>query len=174
MGYNFNSQPYDKYSLRLVDRDYSSKRAKEYEVIGYNMTVWIPDFHLMSDGTLKEGRNLDSFLKNVRKCKPKRPDNYLTKTNKEHLCKGCGCRLPKGAEVNSREIAEYGEHRKVYWCNRCWAIMRSCMLKEKVGYQTEQDVRKYCKECQSYPLCDKVDYLREEPVGAIYWGNHKD
>lgn len=56
---NFETQYYNGIPLNLIDRKYGSRKAKRYVINHTNQNVWIPNKHLESDGTIKEGENLD-------------------------------------------------------------------------------------------------------------------
>ena len=54
-------QYYKGVELRLIERLYENKNAKRY-LIGnprYRQNVWIPNKHLLEDGTLKENEDID-------------------------------------------------------------------------------------------------------------------
>lgn len=66
---NLKTQYYKNIPLNLIDRKYGNKRAKRYVINHTNQNVWIPNKHLESDGTIKEGEDLDYiFLKAKRQC----------------------------------------------------------------------------------------------------------
>lgn len=66
---NLKTQYYKNIPLNLIDRKYGSKKAKRYVINHTNQNVWIPNKHLLSDGTIKRGENLDYiFLKAKRQC----------------------------------------------------------------------------------------------------------
>jgi hypothetical protein len=57
---NTQVQEYKGIPIRLIERkDYSRKKAKRYTINGTNQNVWIPNKHLMDDGTIRPGENLD-------------------------------------------------------------------------------------------------------------------
>lgn len=58
---NMQKQYYKGVELRLIERLYENKNAKRY-LIGnprYRQNVWIPNKHLLEDGTLKENEDID-------------------------------------------------------------------------------------------------------------------
>lgn len=58
---NKQKQYYKGIELRLIERLYENKNAKRY-LIGnprYRQNVWIPNKHLLEDGTLKENEDID-------------------------------------------------------------------------------------------------------------------
>lgn len=58
---NKQKQYYKGVELRLIERLYENKNAKRY-LIGnprYRQNVWIPNKHLLEDGTLKENEDID-------------------------------------------------------------------------------------------------------------------
>lgn len=65
MKLNLEVQYYKGLPLRLIDRKtYQYDKAKRF-MIGniVKQNVWIPNKHLESDGTLKQGENIDYILK---------------------------------------------------------------------------------------------------------------
>lgn len=66
---NLKTQYYKNIPLNLIDRKYGNKKAKRYVINHTNQNIWIPNKHLESDGTIKEGEDLDYiFLKAKRQC----------------------------------------------------------------------------------------------------------
>lgn len=61
---NFDFQFYKGIKLQLINRSYhlfknSKGHAKRFTLNGTNQNVWIPNKHLMYDGTLKQNENID-------------------------------------------------------------------------------------------------------------------
>ena len=57
---NLTVQYYKGIPIKLIARkDYPYKKAKRYTINGTNQNVWIPNKHLMEDGTIRPGENLD-------------------------------------------------------------------------------------------------------------------
>ena len=56
---NYEVQIYKSIPLRLIKRKYKGFKAKRYSINGTNQNVWIPNKHLMSDGTIKPEENID-------------------------------------------------------------------------------------------------------------------
>ena len=56
---NTAQQVYKTIPLNLIDRKYGDRKAKRYTINGTNQNVWIPNKHLMPDGTIKPGENID-------------------------------------------------------------------------------------------------------------------
>lgn len=58
--FNTETQYYRDIPVKLiVRRDYAHREAKRYTINGTNQNVWIPNKHLMPDGTLRPGEDLD-------------------------------------------------------------------------------------------------------------------
>lgn len=62
--YNYEDQYYKGMKLNLIKRSYHrpSKaigHAKRFILNGTNQNVWIPNKHLMDDGTIRPGENID-------------------------------------------------------------------------------------------------------------------
>lgn len=65
---NTEIQYYKGIPLRLIERkDYTYKKAKRYVINDTNQNVWIPNKHLMEDGTIIKGANLDYIIRGARK-----------------------------------------------------------------------------------------------------------
>ena len=56
---NFGIQVYKTIPIKLIDRKYGDRKAKRYTINGTNQNVWIPNKHLLPDGTIKPGENID-------------------------------------------------------------------------------------------------------------------
>lgn len=68
MGYNFNTQYYKKTPIRLIDReDYDYRRAKQFALVkDPSKSVWMPNKHLMEDGTLVQDEKIDYVFRSLR------------------------------------------------------------------------------------------------------------
>lgn len=65
---NLQTQYYKGIPLRLIDRTYVHYKAKRYVINDTNQNVWIPNKHLLNDGTINPDDNIDYvFLKAKRK-----------------------------------------------------------------------------------------------------------
>ena len=63
---NTSTQFYKEIPLNLIPRkDYGFSLAKRYTINHTNQNVWIPNKHLLEDGTILEKENLDYIF---RKC----------------------------------------------------------------------------------------------------------
>ena len=56
---NFDTQYYKGIPLNLIKRNYNGYNAKRFVINHTNQNVWIPNKHLLPDGTIKENQNLD-------------------------------------------------------------------------------------------------------------------
>lgn len=64
---NFEMQYYKGIPVKLINRKYRNTKAKRFTINSTNQNVWIPDRHLMDDGTIKPSENIDYvFRKSVR------------------------------------------------------------------------------------------------------------
>lgn len=60
MKLNCQFQYYKGLPLQLIHRsDYKTKQAKRFTINHTNQNVWIPNKHLLPNGTIKENENLD-------------------------------------------------------------------------------------------------------------------
>ncbi len=60
---NFAQQYYKGIPLKLEDRYYGESKAKRYKINDTVQCVWIPNYYLKEDGTIKENINLDFVFK---------------------------------------------------------------------------------------------------------------
>lgn len=61
--FNTSLQSYKGVPLRLIPRqDYHAHDAKRYVINDTNQNLWIPNKHLSSDGTIREGHDLDYIM----------------------------------------------------------------------------------------------------------------
>lgn len=56
---NTNIQIYKSIPIRLIVRRYGNRKAKRYTINETNQNVWIPNKHLLPDGTIKPGEDID-------------------------------------------------------------------------------------------------------------------
>lgn len=66
-GMNLQKQPYKGIILTLIKRNYNGYSAKRYTLNGTNQNVWIPNKHLLEDGTLKESENIDYVFRKAQR-----------------------------------------------------------------------------------------------------------
>lgn len=62
---NFETQIYKTIPIKLINRNYENRKAKRYIFNGTNQNVWIPNKHLLNDGTLKKGENIDYVFRSA-------------------------------------------------------------------------------------------------------------
>lgn len=62
---NTKVQIYKTIPLRLIVRKYGNRKAKRYIINGTNQNVWIPNKHLLEDGTIKPGEDIDYIFRSV-------------------------------------------------------------------------------------------------------------
>lgn len=61
---NTELQHYRGIPIRLIDRSsYNSMKAKRYTINNTNQNIWIPNKHLLEDGTIKENENIDYIFR---------------------------------------------------------------------------------------------------------------
>lgn len=56
---NYELQIYKGIPIRLIKRNYSSYNAKRYTINNTNQNIWIPNRHLLNDGTIKSNEDID-------------------------------------------------------------------------------------------------------------------
>ena len=67
MEYNISTQFYKDIPLNLIKRNYSNYNAKRFTINHTNQNVWIPNKHLLEDGTIKESENLDYIFRKAQR-----------------------------------------------------------------------------------------------------------
>ena len=61
---NLETQYYKGLPLRLINRgDYHVKKAKRFLINETNQNVWIPNYYLLDDGTIREGVDIMFIFK---------------------------------------------------------------------------------------------------------------
>ena len=63
MKFNTNVQVYKTIPLKLIVRNYNNRNAKRYTINNTNQNVWIPNKHLLEDGTIKDNENIDYIFR---------------------------------------------------------------------------------------------------------------
>ena len=81
---NLNTQYYKGIPLNVINRNYDGYNAKRFVINHTNQNIWIPNKHLLPDGTIKDGENLDYIF-----AKAKR-QNKLLYSNVNNGCYGVG------------------------------------------------------------------------------------
>lgn len=64
---NYAVQQYKGIALQLIARNYTGYKAKRYTLGGTNQNVWIPNKHLLEDGTIKEGEDMDYVFRKAQR-----------------------------------------------------------------------------------------------------------
>ena len=64
---NTEIQYYKGIPLRLIERkDYTNRKAKRFIINNTNQNIWIPNKHLLEDGTIRKNTNLDYIISKAR------------------------------------------------------------------------------------------------------------
>ena len=64
---NTEMQYYKGIPLKLIERKYGTRKAKRFTINGTNQNVWIPNKHLLDDGTIKAGENIYYVLRKAKR-----------------------------------------------------------------------------------------------------------
>lgn len=64
---NTKTQFYKGIQLKLIERNYGTRKAKRYTLNGTNQNVWIPNKHLTDDGTIIQGENIDYVFRKAKR-----------------------------------------------------------------------------------------------------------
>lgn len=64
---NTETQYYKGIPLKLIERKYGDRKAKRFTINGTNQNVWIPNKHLMADGSIKAGENIDYVFRKAKR-----------------------------------------------------------------------------------------------------------
>jgi hypothetical protein len=61
------TQTYNGIVLQLIKRNYTNYAAMRFAINNSNQNVWIPKKHLLSDGQIKPGENIDYVFARARR-----------------------------------------------------------------------------------------------------------
>ena len=64
---NLNPQVYKGVLLKLIDRKYDHYKAKRFTLNNTNQNVWIPNKHLLENGTIREGEDIDYVFRKAKR-----------------------------------------------------------------------------------------------------------
>lgn len=64
---NTETQYYKGIPIKLIERKYGDRKAKRFTINGTNQNVWIPNKHLMEDGSIKAGENIDYVFRKAKR-----------------------------------------------------------------------------------------------------------
>lgn len=64
---NYETQYYKNIPLKLIKRNYKGMNAKRFTLNNTNQNVWIPNKHLLDDGTIISSENLDYIFRKAKK-----------------------------------------------------------------------------------------------------------
>lgn len=64
---NFDTQFYKGIPLNLVNRKYTGMKAKRFVINHTNQNVWIPNKHLLEDGTIVPEEDLDYIFRKAQR-----------------------------------------------------------------------------------------------------------
>ena len=64
---NLETQYYNQIPLNLINRKYGNRKAKRFVINHTNQNVWIPNKHLLPDGTIKPGENLNYIFSRAKR-----------------------------------------------------------------------------------------------------------
>jgi hypothetical protein len=63
---NFDVQYYKGIPIKLIKRNYTNCAAKRFVINNTNQNVWIPNKHLLENGTIKPNENLDYIFRKAK------------------------------------------------------------------------------------------------------------
>ena len=97
----------------------------------------------------------------------------LSLTRKPHVCDGCGRVLPKHSWVLMWSIwTDFHYRNRIRLCSDCQDICYNCNTRREMRYGTDEYlIRDICETCDSFPWCDRVDYLRGSKPGDLCLGD---
>ena len=99
---------------------------------------------------------------------------HIAPTRKNHPCDGCGRIIPSHSLVMHWTIWIKGHCRRVRLCTDCQEVIYGCEhRKENIPLNCKDDfmVREACEGCDYFPFCEKVEYLRKQEPGEIWFGD---
>lgn len=96
----------------------------------------------------------------------------ITRTRSLQRCRGCGRRLPARSWVALWSVWHEGERERMRLCSDCQEVVYGCPDREPICHQRDEwIVRNLCECCDRFPVCEKVEYLRDTRPGDIFFGD---
>lgn len=92
------------------------------------------------------------------------------RTAKAQECDGCGRLLPKGSRMLRWNVWEDGYKIRLRFCEDCERVIYGCGSRRSLDFADDMMVREVCETCDDFPVCDRVEYLRESERGKIFFG----
>ena len=103
---------------------------------------------------------------------PLNPNRRLSRTSQENRCDGCGRVLPKGSYVLIWSVWRFGRRRRLRFCSGCQSVIYGCDERRSIDMEDESElIRCFCESCDSFPVCDRVEFLKGSRPGDIYFGD---
>lgn len=86
------------------------------------------------------------------------------------VCTGCGRRLPKGSRVTAWSCWDDGTNVKARFCSDCSGVIYGCKAHGRVFVYAgdERIVERMCRRCDSFPTCERVEWLRGPHDGWFF------
>ena len=93
---------------------------------------------------------------------------------KTHRCDGCGRVLPKGSLVTMWSVWRDNLRHRLRFCSDCQGVIYGCETRRSIDFGNDSMgyiCREICERCDSFPLCEKVEYLRDGEPGEMFFGD---
>jgi len=97
--------------------------------------------------------------------------SHIGRTSKTNACNGCGRILPKGSMMTLWSVWRKGFRHRVRLCSGCRSIVYGCKERRPLDIGDALIVRDMCECCDSFPLCTRVQYLRDSEPGDMWFGD---
>lgn len=98
------------------------------------------------------------------------PSGHFGRTMQANVCNGCGRVLPKGSVMLLWSVWRRGFRNRVRLCRDCADIVYGCESRRPLDISDQLIIRDLCECCDSFPVCPKVQYLRESEPGELWFG----
>ena len=97
-----------------------------------------------------------------------------SKTAQANPCDGCGRVLPKGSIVTIWTVWRDGFKHRLRFCSDCQGVIYGCESRRSIDFHPDTQgyiCREICECCDSFPLCEKVEYQRGSEPGELFFGD---
>lgn len=96
----------------------------------------------------------------------------LGKIRAHQRCNGCGRLLPKSSWMCIWQVWSEGRRERLRFCSDCQDVIYGCDERKPMHYQDGGNIiRDICRSCDSFPFCERVEYLKGSEPDDWYFGD---